>query len=242
MMIFKRPGKKDEALWICFYMLPFVFLIAPDINSAAFWLFLGLVGGVFGILLFLLVRRRKRIYKWMGLAVSITIAAITGQTYGGYLQNRTLNRLEKSYYASEQLRHSVLLVNGLRQGRWIAFHQNGVVQELGHFVNDTAEGRWMYFDENGGLESEGVYKHNLRLGKWHSYYPDGGLRSIAHYLDDRMNGRWIYFHENGAMAEFGDFIDGYEERLWLSQDASKRYLNIRVYKNGKRTYEREVFQ
>jgi len=58
-----------------------------------------------------------------------------------------------------------LNANG-RDGLWYAYHANGQVQTMGHYVNGVEHGRYAVYYENGSVRYTGMYDHGKRVGKW----------------------------------------------------------------------------
>ena len=53
-----------------------------------------------------------------------------------------------------------------RDGLWYAYHSNGQVQTMGHYVNGVEHGRYAVYYENGSVRYTGMYDHGKRVGKW----------------------------------------------------------------------------
>lgn len=65
--------------------------------------------------------------------------------------------------------------NGLKQGLWEEYWDNGNLQSKGSYVNGLKEGYWEYY-EDGNLISKGSYKNDLADGIWEYYYTNGRLK------------------------------------------------------------------
>ncbi|RKI83209.1 hypothetical protein D7V83_09095 [bacterium 0.1xD8-71] len=48
--------------------------------------------------------------------------------------------------------------DGLENGHWIDYHENGKIAAEGDYVNGKESGKWSYYDENGNLEEEEVFE------------------------------------------------------------------------------------
>jgi antitoxin component YwqK of YwqJK toxin-antitoxin module len=64
--------------------------------------------------------------------------------------------------------------NGLKQGLWEEYWDNGNLQSKGSYVNGLKEGYWEYY-EDGNLISKGLYKEGNKEGIWEYYNKDGSL-------------------------------------------------------------------
>ena len=82
---------------------------------------------------------------------------------------------EKHYHDNGQLKMVGKLVDGKRDGEWVAYFNNGQVQSEGFFENGNREGIARVFFPNGQLRYEGQYKNNKETGHWKFYNEQGKL-------------------------------------------------------------------
>jgi antitoxin component YwqK of YwqJK toxin-antitoxin module len=71
----------------------------------------------------------------------------------------------------------------IRQGRFVSYHPNGVVESEGTYVDDLEEGHWRDFYANGVLAAEGSYKCGKEHGVWHFWSEDGTSQPAVAYRD-----------------------------------------------------------
>ncbi|MEO1808690.1 MAG: hypothetical protein AAFU33_28045, partial [Bacteroidota bacterium] len=87
-----------------------------------------------------------------------------------------INGSAKYYYENGQLGEIGSCVEGLKQGEWNSFYENGVQQSSGNY--DTVKvGEWTYWWNNGKLKAKGEYVLGLKAGSWKYYNSDGNLES-----------------------------------------------------------------
>ena len=65
------------------------------------------------------------------------------------------------------------LRNGLREGYWVRYHENGQLKYKGSFKNGKAEGSSVAYYEGGQLFYKGDYKNGKDEGYWVGYFKDG---------------------------------------------------------------------
>ncbi|MEH6679742.1 MAG: nicotinic acid mononucleotide adenyltransferase [Sediminicola sp.] len=53
------------------------------------------------------------------------------------------------------------------------FHENGEVEQTGHFLNGKLEGKWTMFNEKGDKIAMGSYEQGQKAGKWFFWKADG---------------------------------------------------------------------
>ncbi len=87
-------------------------------------------------------------------------------------------------------------VDGVRQGKWTLWHENGKVRRVENFVNGKLEGSWKQYRDDGTLESEQSYKNNLRDGKWVAYDSTGKhIDAECEYKAGVFGGLWTYYYD-----------------------------------------------
>ena len=88
------------------------------------------------------------------------------------------------YFSSMALRCRGELVDGLREGLWQFYYENGNLQSEATFVAGRESGEKRVFRENGVPYYIGHYDNGVRVGTWEAYDPDGGLVEKREYGDD----------------------------------------------------------
>ena len=69
-------------------------------------------------------------------------------------------------------------------------------QIQGSFKDGVAEGPWATYYENGQLQRKGDYKNRKREGPWEAYYDNGQLQGKGDFKKGKMEGHWVFFFEN----------------------------------------------
>lgn len=73
-------------------------------------------------------------------------------------------------------------VNGVGQGKWINYYENGNFKEIGYYEQNRVEGPIQKFHPNGILKAEGNYKNwRIRIGEWKYYDSKGKLLKAEDY-------------------------------------------------------------
>ena len=97
------------------------------------------------------------------------------------------------------------IVNGVRQGMFVIFYENGNTQMKGQLDNNMNVGKWQYFYESGEIESEGYFVNNQPEGKWIWYFTSGKLKEEGNIKQGRRIGKWKNFDENGNIIMEKEF-------------------------------------
>lgn len=138
-------------------------------------------------------------------------------------------------YRGEQVRNED--GDWIREGRWEAWHENGVRDELGAYRNGVEHGPWEWWYENGNRMSRGTFKDGLRIGRW-TFWHEGGELGMSGQYDAAGNatGTWTYYHPNGKKASEGEMVDDEPEGRWTSweEDGSVNLERSGVYVRGER--------
>ena len=73
-------------------------------------------------------------------------------------------------------------VDGIGNGKWVNYYQDGSLKEIGTYVNNLVEGPISKFYPNGTLKAKGTYKHwKIKVGKWFYYDETGKLSKTIDY-------------------------------------------------------------
>ena len=83
-------------------------------------------------------------------------------------------------------------------------------KKQGLVKNGVKQGQWMGFWENGQLNFKGSYKNGEMEGLWIRYWEEGDLMAKGSYKNGLMEGRWVWFEPYGSVAKdlTGMFING----------------------------------
>ena len=153
--------------------------------------------------------------------------------------------------------------NGLREGVWLGYHENGKIKFKGHFKNGKETGVFNYYDllgnkvielnyiepgvtcsavlfySNGVIQSQGTYQNQLKDSLWIFFNQDGEKIAEENYKMGNLNGHCVYF-QDGLKSEMYTFLNG--EKNGVSNiyyqsgyiSMSSHYLNNLLH--GKATF------
>jgi len=72
--------------------------------------------------------------------------------------------------------------DGLREGRWFTYYQNGSIKDVMHYSRNLMEGEYRNFDYKGNLEILGNFVNNKKEGTW---VTKGG-RVVYQFKNDKV--------------------------------------------------------
>ena len=67
--------------------------------------------------------------------------------------------------------------DGLKEGVWVSYHNNGQLFQKGEYKNGKKEGVWVFYQDNGLLMSKGEFKDGKEEGEYVSYWSNGQFMS-----------------------------------------------------------------
>lgn len=93
------------------------------------------------------------------------------------------------------------LKNGLRDGHWSEYYEDGAPASEGDYRNNQEVGPWKYWFEHGVLQCEGTFEAGASTGVWKTYYENGKPESEGTYTNGKKEGSWkIYDEKTGALS------------------------------------------
>ena len=83
----------------------------------------------------------------------------------------------------------VILYNneGLREGEYLSFHNNGNIRERSHYMRNELDGIQELYDENGVIELSISYKSGIKHGE-SVVYNNGKVSRRVRYNNGNING------------------------------------------------------
>ncbi|CAN5394475.1 toxin-antitoxin system YwqK family antitoxin [soil metagenome] len=107
--------------------------------------------------------------------------------------------------------------NGLKQGAWKTFFENGKVKTEGHFLDDKKNGYFKEYNEFGNL---------VTITKWEN----GQL--VKNPPELAKIETVITYHNNGRPKEIGNYKDGVPEGVFRTYSDSGTIIGAEVYLEG----------
>jgi antitoxin component YwqK of YwqJK toxin-antitoxin module len=122
------------------------------------------------------------------------------------------------YKDGEKVGEGITLEDGVRDGVWKEFYNNGVLRGEGVYEKGVKVGVWKYYHPNGQLEQTGEFDKKGRLkGTWVWYYPSGKVLREENYRSGLLDGLMTEYDEAGNIIAEGEYIEGLEEGPWVYQ-------------------------
>ena len=116
-----------------------------------------------------------------------------------------------SYSYSNEIDYDLLKYkNGLLYIKEInaIFTGNVTGIQNGKVVNGLKEGEWKGFYENGNLLWSGFYNKGLNVSKWIEYHNNGKVFTTGHYENGKKIGIWTFYDKKGRKIAEEIFHNG----------------------------------
>jgi len=81
------------------------------------------------------------------------------------------------------------------------YHPNGQVQIEGSYEDGLRNGVWRAYFDDGSLQSEYTYNAGNRDGKCVVYHSTGQIYFEGQWENDQKTGVWTYFNEDGSISK-----------------------------------------
>ena len=128
-----------------------------------------------------------------------------------------------------------VILNGLKQGKFRHWHENGQLKIEGIYKNGIEEGLFRGWYENGQLEEEVNFKNGKLNGLARDWYENGELEKEVMYDNGIENGIEKSWYENGQLAYEINRIQIYSGEEYPMKGLHG--INRAWHRNGKLMYE-----
>lgn len=102
-------------------------------------------------------------------------------------------------------------------GEWkYFFEDSNILSATGKYIDGKKEGKWIKYHLNGIIEYEGTYINGKKEGIWEEYYDNGQTKGVETYRDGKLNGNCSFYTKDGHLAITGSFTNGSRSGEWKS--------------------------
>ena len=119
--------------------------------------------------------------------INLIIAIAYGNDTSKVVETHNNGRISMiSYYQETE--------KGLELIKQESFHFSGPKSMIGNYKNGIRDGNWMYWYENGMKRLEGTYLNGFKNGLWTRYYENGVIASKYVYDNSANDGKITEWH------------------------------------------------
>ena len=169
--------------------------------------------------------------------------------------------LHTRYYDNGQQLSEEHYNDGMLEGKWTFWYENGQIQLKGNFkpyevlpederwerssryvfpARDSKHGKWTEWYENGQKKLEQNYECGRVIGTWTYWYENGHKESVSNYKDGGFpgmtraiaDGKFTEWYENGQKKLEGHYETNRAEGKWTEWDENGRIMEEQYYKMG----------
>lgn len=144
-------------------------------------------------------------------------------------KNETFTGWVKDTHPNQKLKSLGYLKNGHKQGLWINWYQDGILQSKKGWKNDFLQGKFKYWYPNGKLKVKGQTKGREVDGVWRQFYRNGNkhhesINNVGKLVSHKIwkingelceeskvengTGTYVLYDENGSQIKRVTFKDG----------------------------------
>ena len=147
-----------------------------------------------------------------------------------------------------------IVINGT--GEYLSYHDNGILQVRGEYLNRERSGNWTWYYNNGKLQTieyykngnqdsafesyyingqiriKGTYSMGKQVGLWEHWYQDGKQEQFENRINGKMDGKAKYWHRNGKLYASGTYKLSIKDGLWQYWDEEGNLEKEEKYING----------
>ncbi len=91
------------------------------------------------------------------------------------------------------------------------FYRNGQLYMIGDMLEGVRDGEWKAYSEEGDLLTEGFYKNGVDHGLKSVYFENGKIRYQGKYENGKKVGIWKFYTKDGKLAKELDLSLGQEK-------------------------------
>lgn len=109
-------------------------------------------------------------------------------------------------------------MNGKKEGPERIFFPGDGVAEIIPWKEGIREGIWEQFYDDGTLRLQGSYLNDEKEGQLRTFFVDGKLMMAGQYRDGHQDGTWIYYDETGKVT----LKEYYEEGIMVKSEEGEK--------------------
>jgi antitoxin component YwqK of YwqJK toxin-antitoxin module len=105
------------------------------------------------------------------------------------------------YKGTEKVKEEMHFKEGVLNGGWMSYFENGQIQRKGEFVDGMFHGKWESWSESGQKIYEVNYENDSLTGKYITWYQSGKLKERGTYKANVKTGVWTLYDETGGIIK-----------------------------------------
>jgi antitoxin component YwqK of YwqJK toxin-antitoxin module len=99
-------------------------------------------------------------------------------------------------------------LNGLRNGKWTTWHENGQKLSELNWKEGLREGKMFIWNNNGQKEYMRIYKDDSIVSEArYTYYSNGQMKELSNYKGNQWDGKFTNWREDGELKSEFNYKD-----------------------------------
>ena len=165
------------------------------------------------------------------------------------------------HYPNGQLKEKISYKEGLKDGKFTGYYQNGAKKYVKRYEQDLPAGKWQYYTMAGKTNAEEIYVEGKRNDEWYRleengdvyyqfwdmdsliseyadlHYPNGQLIEKISYKEGLKDGKFTGYYEGGATKYKKKFSDDKPDGKWQFYTSGGDKNEEQIYVEGKKDEE-----
>ena len=165
------------------------------------------------------------------------------------------------HYPNGQLKEKISYKEGLKDGKFTGYYQNGAKKYVKRYEQDLPAGKWQYYTMAGKTNAEEIYVEGKRNDEWYRleengdvyyqfwdmdsliseyadlHYPNGQLIEKISYKKGLKDGKFTGYYEGGATKYKKKFSDDKPDGKWQFYTSGGDKNEEQIYVEGKKDEE-----
>lgn len=109
---------------------------------------------------------------------------ILTEDYGnGVLNGKAVVYIPGTEIVSEETNY----VNGIKQGEYLKYYDNGALMVKASYKNDALDGDYVHYYSNGVVKEKGSFVEGMKVGEWKTYDIEGNVISTDNHEEENYN-------------------------------------------------------
>ncbi len=129
------------------------------------------------------------------------------------------------------------IVNGLQQGTWRQWFENGQIREICNYKNGKRNGIFVNWCTCGPKLQEINYKDDIPNGI-SIHYLDGKKISQEYYFNGKLQGEITVWYDNGNLRKQGSYKDNKMDSLWKFWNSNSQLIKEQYFRNDSLIWEK----
>jgi antitoxin component YwqK of YwqJK toxin-antitoxin module len=122
---------------------------------------------------------------------------------------------------------------GLKQGAWKVFDEEGNLKYSGRFADGIPVGVFTYYYPRGDVKAVLTHFDNGKTVYAKNYYPGGKLMAEGKYVDQKKDSVWHYFNaEDGSLSLEERYVNTIKDGVWKTFYPTGQVAEEIIYRNG----------